>query len=195
MRQLLVLLAILVLLLPTVLPTVDVPALDLSEQVHVEQDGSHLQADDAATAAASSRLRAQLHQAVDQGELDLAESLLHRLRRMQGPQCSGTPTGATIGCTREMGTALGHVGGLHWVFGVPLYVVDVAEMEAHNAALATIIKRQFEALDATGWAADRTYLGAAKPADELEPADRNDEFVSNPEQGRSARRDGHFFVG
>ena len=47
---------------------------------------------------------------------------------------------------------------MHWVFGVPLYVVDVSEMDAHNAALTEVIKAQFEELDANGWAADRTSL-------------------------------------
>ena len=37
---------------------------------------------------------------------------------------------------------------------------------------------QFEELDSNGWAEDRTYRGAAKPPAELQPADRNDEFVS-----------------
>jgi hypothetical protein len=192
MRRLSALLAVALFPLPT-LPSVDVPATapDRSERQAVEHDDAHLQAvDDLAVSpgATTGRLRAQLHQAVDRGELDLAESLLRRLRGAQGPQCLGSPIGAT-GCSPKTagGTATpGHTGGLNWVFGVPLYVVDVAEMEAHNAALTAIIKEQFETLDAAGWAADRTYVGAAKPVDELEPADRNDEFVSYPEPARTA---------
>lgn len=83
-------------------------------------------------------------------------------------------------CSHNSGPAdvAGHTGGMHWVFGVPLYVVDVGEMEEDNAVLTAIIKDQFEQLDAGGWGKDRTYPGAAKAASEMQPADRNDEFVS-----------------
>lgn len=85
-----------------------------------------------------------------------------------------------ITCSHNSGTAdiAGHTDGMHWVFGVPLYIVDVGEMEEDNAVLTAIIKEQFEQLDAGGWGKDRTYPGAAKAASEMQPADRNDEFVS-----------------
>jgi len=168
MRRLLVLLATVLLPAP-IMPSVGKP-LDRSEQAQADQadEGSPI------------RLRAQLHQAVDRGELDLAQSLLCRLREAQSSQCSSSSIGTAIGCNQTSGVTAS--GGLHWVFGVPLYVVDVAEMEGHNAALSATIKEQFEELDATGWAADKTYAGASKSADELEPADRNDEFVSLREQ-------------
>lgn len=94
-----------------------------------------------------------------------------------GQQWNGVSSqcpGSVISSSQDRSTA----DGMHWVFGVPLYVVDVGEMEEANAILAAVIKEQFEKLDASGWAPDRTYPGAAKPAAELEPADRNDEFVS-----------------